>query len=396
MFGGVLWVAFTLFFSFPSLGLADFSATQSLVKNIRVGHSPEYVRVVFDLEQQADYAHQRLANPDRATITIQDVVLGPEAQQAIVSTDIPHPMSIYSWKGDRVRVDLDLAVMGTFRILSLDKPYRLVIDLYDVSTQRAHGASKSGTSPKVLTEEQRRAEGDIRTIVIDPGHGGKDPGATVKKAKLEEKDLVLDIALRLRLIMENRSDATIYMTRETDVFVELEDRVALANEKKADLFISIHANAHSNSKVEGLEVYTFGVAEDERALAVAARENGISLEEIGDINEIAQLNSDLLMRRKVENSIDLAWLTREAMAKQLGAKYNLADLGVKTAPFYVLRHTAAPMAGILAEVAYLTNSKDRKRLASSKFRQQVAESIFVGISEYIPAYNKSQYVVSGE
>ena len=258
------------------------------------------------------------------------------------------------------------------------------------------GCRREVTSPepdltpvRLLTEEEDRADRAIRTIVIDPGHGGKDTGASIRKAKIEEKDLVLDIALRLRRIMENRHDATIYMTREKDVFVELEDRVAFAREKGADLFVSIHVNAHPSPKIEGLEVYMFGEAEDQRALEVAARENGTSIEEAGAINGVDLIKAELGLRLTIERSQNLAWFTKNAMSKRLGAKYQLTDLGVKTAPFYVLRYTAMP--GILAEVAYLTNSKDRKRLASSKFRQQVAESIFTGIADYI----ESLHVASG-
>ena len=396
LFWGVLCATFAFFLSLPALGLSDPAGTKSRVKNIRVGNSPDYVRVVFDLERQAVYEHQRLTNPNRATIVIRDVVLAQDAQQAIVNAGIPHPMKIYSWKGDQVRVDLDLDVMGTFRILNLDNPYRLVVDLYDVSERQAPGAQQSQASPepdltpvRLLTEEEDRADRAIQTIVIDPGHGGKDSGAAIREAKIEEKDLVLDIALRLRRIMVNRHDATVYMTRETDVFVELEDRVAFAKEKEADLFVSIHVNAHPSAKIEGLEVYMFGAAEDQRALEVAARENGTSVEEAGAISRVDLIKAQLGLRLTIERSQNLAWFTKNAMSKRLGAKYQLADLGVKTAPFYVLRYTAMP--GILAEVAYLTNSKDRKHLASSRFRQQVAESIFTGISEYI----ESLHVASG-
>ena len=400
---GTLWAAFLLVLSLPGLGFTDLSGTKSLVKNIRVGHSPEYVRVVFDLERQAVYEHQRVTQTNRAIIMIRNVVLGQDAQHAIVNAEIPHPMRIYPWKGDRVRVDLDLDAMGTFRILNLDNPYRLVVDLYDVLTLRGVTASTSRIVPRLdapeldpdlmpvrlLTEEEWRADRAIRTIVIDPGHGGKDPGASFRKANLEEKDLVLDIALRLRHILENRHDVTVYMTRETDVFVTLADRVEFANAKKTDLYVSIHVNAHPSSKVEGLEVYMFGAAEDQRALEVAARENGTSLEEAGEIDIVSLLIAEKLLEKKIEDSRDLAWSTKIAMSKRLGARYNIADLGVRTAPFYVLRYTAMP--GILAEVAYLTNSKDRKHLASSTFRQHAAESIFIGISDYI----KSLHVASG-
>ncbi len=389
VFGGVLWVSCALFFFFPSLGFTDFPTTQSLVKNIRVGYSPESTRVVFDLERQAIYEHQRLTSPkNHVMITIQDVVLGQEAQQAIVSGAIPHPMTIYSWKGNQVRIDLDLDVMGTFRIFNLKNPHRFVIDLYDLPEKQAHVGPDGLARGRELQEEERRVDKTVQIIVIDPGHGGKDPGASIRKEKLAEKDLVLDIALRLRRIMEDRHDAMIYMTRETDVFVELEDRVALANEKKADLFISIHVNAHSSPEVAGLEVYRFGEAKNPDDLEKAARENRMSIEETKELGLMALVigigeknASSFLSNGKVDNSRNLAWETRNAMSKRLGDKYKLADLGVKTAPFYVLRHTV--MSSILAEVAYLTNSSDRKHLVSPKFRQQVAEAIFTGIVDYI-------------
>ncbi|HIN33696.1 MAG TPA: AMIN domain-containing protein, partial [Nitrospirales bacterium] len=125
LFGGVLGTMVALFLSLPGLGFTDLAGTTSLVTNIRVGQSPDYIRVVFDLDRQAVYEHQRVTNPNRATIMIRDVVLGQDAQQAIVNGGIPYPMRIYSWKGDWVRIDLDLDVMGTFRILNLDNPYRL-------------------------------------------------------------------------------------------------------------------------------------------------------------------------------------------------------------------------------------------------------------------------------
>lgn len=369
------------------------AGTASLVTDIRVGHSSERVRVVFDLERHAVYEQQKTANPNRATIVIKDVVLGEEAQQAVVQGGIPQPMDIYSWKGDRVRIDLDLDVMGSFRILTLNNPYRLVVDLY--------GVSKEPVSPpgavRQLTDKERRAEREIRTIVIDPGHGGKDTGAMVDRDKdhkaLKEKDLVLDISLRLRRIMEQRHDAIIHMTRETDVFVPLDDRVAFAKEKQADLFVSIHANAHRSSTIGGLEVYRFGKAEDQQALEVAARENSTSLGEAREISDSTLLLlAEKRLEKWIEESQNLAWEMSTAMSEHLEPDYNLTDRGVKTAPFYVLRHITMP--GILVEVAYLTHASDRQHLVSPAFRQQVAESIFTGISEYIK-YIKSRRIASG-
>lgn len=375
--------------------VADPSIAQSFVKNIRVGHSPDYVRVVFDLERPPIYAHQQFTELNRATILMKNIFLGQKAQQAIINVGIPHPMKVYSWQGDQIRIDFDLNLMGTFRFFDLKNPYRFVIDLYDVkkvsgikksnpdaTTGSINSVAGSALAPvRLLTEAERHADRAIQTIVIDPGHGGKDSGASFHKTNMYEKDLVLDISLRLKNILEDRHDVSVYMTRETDVFIELEERAKFANAKDADLFVSIHVNAHPTPAIQGLEVYMFGAAEDQRALEVAARENGTSLEEAGEVDVVSLLIAEKLLEKKINQSRDFAWVTKTAMSEHLGKRYSLEDLGVKTAPFYVLRHTAMP--GILAEVAYLTNPGDRKHLASSVFRQQAAESIFSGIVNYI-------------
>ena len=167
------------------------------------------------------------------------------------------------------------------------------------------------------------------------------------------------------------------MTRDRDEFVELEDRAKFANGQEADLFVSIHVNSHPQRSVKGIEIYHFGEAKDQRALEVAARENGTPLNSTGVGWEY--LVADLLTAKKIEASLELAWTAKEAMVTNLNDHYALVDHGVKTAPFYVLRFTSMP--SILAEIAYISNSAEEDLLRTSRFTTRVAEALMEGIND---------------
>ena len=169
------------------------------------------------------------------------------------------------------------------------------------------------------------------------------------------------------------------MTREKDVFIELEDRAGFANGKKADLFVSIHVNSHPRRHIKGLELYHFGEASDPRALEVAARENGTPLEEQAPAWQY--ILADKLNDKKIEDSQEFAWTIKKSMVNRLSKHYKVKDHGVKTAPFYVLRMTTMP--GILAEVAFVSNPTEERLLTSRSYQQRVAEGIFEGIKTYI-------------
>ena len=220
--------------------------------------------------------------------------------------------------------------------------------------------------------------------MIDPGHGGKDPGTHGRRGT-EEKDIVLKVGLKLRDLLRKEQGYRVLMTRDRDVFVELEDRANFANTNEADLFISIHVNSHPQRSVRGIEIYHFGEAKDQRALEVAARENGTPLNSTGVGWEY--LVADLLTAKKIENSLDLAWNTKEAMITHLNGHYALVDHGVKTAPFYVLRFTSMP--SILAEIAYLSNSTEEQLLRNNTFLNRVAASIREGLKAYLESSNQS-------
>jgi len=215
-------------------------------------------------------------------------------------------------------------------------------------------------------------------VVIDPGHGGRDPGATGKRGT-KEKHITLKIGQYLKDLIQKRLGSTVLLTRNKDTFLDLEKRVDFANKKKADIFISIHVNSHPQNKIKGLEVYHFGKASDPRALEVAARENGMKLEDNAPPWQF--IIADKLNDQKIEQSQTFAWTTNKTLVKTLQASYKVKDHGVKTAPFYVLRFTTMP--SILAEVAFVSNPEEEKRLRSKAFQRKLAEGMYKGIQSYL-------------
>jgi len=171
----------------------------------------------------------------------------------------------------------------------------------------------------------------------------------------------------------------VLMTRDTDVFVELEERAKFANRHEADLFVSIHVNSHPSRSVKGIEIYHFGEAKDQRALEVAARENGTPLSSTGVGWEY--LVADLLTTKKIEESLELAWTAKESLVTYMNGRYTVTDHGVKTAPFYVLRYTSMP--SILAEIAYISNPAEEVLLRKNIFVRDVAESLLNGVKSFL-------------
>jgi N-acetylmuramoyl-L-alanine amidase len=261
-----------------------------------------------------------------------------------------------------------------------------VVDVIPSSSPQATDApeqvnqSSSFEPPPQPVPPQSRA---YKTIVIDPGHGGKDPGARGRRGT-EEKEITLKVALQLRDLLNKQPGIRVLMTREQDVFIDLEERAKFANSHDADLFVSVHVNSHTSRSVNGLEIYHFGEAKDQRALEVAARENGTPLNSTGVGWEY--LVADLLTTKKVEESLELAWSTKQAMVGHMNGHYPVNDHGVKTAPFYVLRFTSMP--SILAEIAYISNPEEETLLRKPAFIRDVANSLFQGVKSYL-AHSKT-------
>jgi N-acetylmuramoyl-L-alanine amidase len=236
-------------------------------------------------------------------------------------------------------------------------------------------ASPTGNGSQTLT----RALGlKVARIVIDPGHGGFDTG-TIGPTGLEEKNLVLDIALRLRKLIETQTDSQVVMTRSTDKFIPLEERTAIANEKDADLFISIHANASRDHHVRGIETYFLNFTTDPEALELAARENATSQE---SVHQLQNLIKKIALSDKVDESQELARDVQTVLYKDMSrASHGIHNRGVRKAPFVVL--IGANMPSILAEISFLSNPHSEHLLKEPSYREQIAKALFQGIEDYV-------------
>ena len=221
-----------------------------------------------------------------------------------------------------------------------------------------------------------------RRIVIDAGHGGHDPG-TIGRGGLMEKDLVLDVALRLEKMVRAELGAEVILTRATDVFVPLEERTAIANSRGADLFLSIHANSSRNSTARGIETYFLSFARNAHAEEVAARENAISAATLKDLQGLVKA---IALNSKIEESKDFATSVQESMVANVRGRYPVADRGVHTAPFYVL--IGANMPSVLAEIAFVSNPEDEKHLKTADFRDTMAKSLLRGVRDYLDSLSR--------
>ena len=218
----------------------------------------------------------------------------------------------------------------------------------------------------------------IGKIVIDPGHGGHDTG-TIGPNGLEEKDLVLEVGRRLGKLLETRLGAEVVYTRKDDTFIPLETRTAIANQQRADLFISIHANSSQDPDARGVETYYLNFTSSPDALEVAARENAVSEKSIYELQDLVK---KIALKEKIEESREFAADVQESLHGGLAAKNpGIRNRGVKKAPFIVL--IGANMPSILAEISFVSNPGDERRLETSEYRQRIAESLYRGISKYV-------------
>ncbi|WP_316348409.1 N-acetylmuramoyl-L-alanine amidase [Desulfuromonas acetoxidans] len=321
----------------------------TLVKSIRVGETEERTRIVFDLAQLTRYKVITLAGPPRIVIDLANHV------GATLKEDVPQlETSTDAVKGDSGSDQISQVLQ---RVPADETPQ---IHLPDVAA-KTHGKLR---------------------IVVDAGHGGKDPGA-IGPGKLYEKDVVLKLAKTLAQRLESSFHCEVLLTRDRDIYIPLLERTAYANEVDADLFISIHANASVNKKAYGIETFYLNFSKTDKAMAVAARENGMSLQEVGDLELIL---FDMMANSKINESSRLAAEIQSSLVGQLSRKYsNVKDLGVRQGPFHVL--LGATMPSVLVEVAFISHSREAKRLNSRTYRERSAEAIVHGVRQYLQSQN---------
>ena len=281
-------------------------------------------------------------------------------------------------------------------------PTKVVVDNYDDDTpaeKPVHAAGRARSKSSRLGSTNKANDLDVREakptsngdrsliralglkigkIVIDPGHGGHDTG-TIGPNGLEEKDLVLEVGKRLGKLLETRLGAEVVYTRKDDTFIPLETRTAIANQQRADLFISIHANSSHDPDARGVETYYLNFTSSPDALEVAARENAVSEKSIYELQDLVK---KIALKEKIEESREFAADVQQSLHSGLAAKSPaIRDRGVKKAPFIVL--IGANMPSILAEISFVSNPTDERRLETSEYRQRIAESLYRGIANYV-------------
>jgi N-acetylmuramoyl-L-alanine amidase len=266
-------------------------------------------------------------------------------------------------------------------VASVEKPAPRTVEPSVTSVPSHPGAS----IPATLAASDRNDDPSLVRIlglklgrvVIDAGHGGKDTG-TIGPNGLLEKDLVLDVALRLGKLVRKQLGAEVIYTRSDDIFVPLGERTAIANREKADLFISIHANSSADSSATGVETYYFNLHGDKKATDVAMRENATADSAISDLNDLLK---KAVLQTKLEESRQFAQKVQDSLtmnAVRMNSKAH--DRGVRKAPFVVL--IGATMPSILAEIGFVSNPHDERLLRRADQREKIAESLLKGVTEY--------------
>jgi N-acetylmuramoyl-L-alanine amidase len=321
--------------------------------------------------------------PSQISVLLRGCVVNPKLDPHVKTSDpFLEKVSVRQKENNMTQVVLDARSLERYRIFTLSDPHRVIIDVQGAKPQPA-ASLPAGRRPPVesakLPSLARQLGLEVSKIVLDPGHGGKDKGATGPNGVFE-KDITLAVALELKKKLESELSCQVIMTRTGDRYIPLEARAALANAQKADLFISIHTNAHGDSKYFGTETYFLDFSKDQESARVAAFENSTSTKKISDLERILK---DLLMNTKIKESSQLAKQVQNHIVKQLrGGQYDdVRDLGVKQAPFWVL--LGAEMPCILVETAFITHPREEARLKDKDFRRCMAQGIASGIGAYI-------------
>jgi N-acetylmuramoyl-L-alanine amidase len=400
---------------------ATVTVGNGVVQRIRLAErKPGTIRVVFDVEAGAEYSVSRLANPERLMVEWRakgsakapktskapetksqeaiSTALAPAVLPSIAPVPVPAPAPV-STKATLTKVPVKTApqisseaaaakiiepvaklpaptVNTTEPVAKLPAPAQTEADLPEpIPATRNSNGGRSLT--RVLGLKLGR-------VVIDPGHGGHDQG-THSKSGLLEKDLVLDVAKRLSAMLHERLGIEVVLTRTDDTFVALEERTRLANDGRADLFLSIHANSSPTKSVGGVETFYLNYQTGSDDSELASRENASNTRTIGELREVV---SKIAMRAKIDESREFALRVQDSLQKN-AAKNNkdAKDRGVKRAPFVVL--IGSEMPSVLAEIGFLSNARDESLFKGDEYRDRVADALYKGIAAYAETLSRA-------
>jgi N-acetylmuramoyl-L-alanine amidase len=379
-----------------------FEGDADLVRQIRIGRHPNNTtRIVLDASGVSSYSIYPLYGPYRLVIDClraKPAAAVAAASLALLSarrlaTDwgrrLP-AMSARRWTLIReARADLRSAAAPSLATVTAPPPAMFAPSRAEPAAPTADVAllpsSPAPAAPLMPPAARNMAGGfsiarqlglGVSRIVIDPGHGGHDPGARGKG--VSEAELVLDVALRLEKLLSKVPGVEVILTRRTDDFVALPERTAIANREGADLFLSIHANASTSAQARGVETYFLNFASNLSAAGVAARENAASGQAMGALPDFVKA---IALNNKLDESRDFATQVQRAMMDKLrGENRTVRDLGVKQAPFVVLIGAAMP--SVLAEISFVTNPQEAKLLKGNAYRQKIAEALYGAVRKY--------------
>ncbi len=406
------------------------------IKSVHRTRLADGVRVTIQLDAEVPFHEEWLDGPSRVFIDLASTRAAKNLQDQTIrfdgDDDVIHEIRFGRHPNNTTRVVLDAQGVADYSVYPLYDPFTIVIDVFRQPTQMASATTEAAPAdpppPQPETPAPARATPEpaavvpavaqpvppsepVRTaavrppdtappptppaangrggfsmarqlglsvsrIVIDPGHGGHDPGT--KGKGIDEAELVLDIALRLEKLLKQTPGLEVILTRRTDEFVPLQERTAIANREGADLFLSIHANASTNTHAAGIETYFLNFATNLSAKAVAARENAASGQAMGELPDFVK---SIALNNKLDESRDFASEVQGSLVERAkGANRALTDRGVRQAPFVVLIGAAMP--SVLAEVGFVSNNQEAKLLKTSNYRQRIAEALYNAILKY--------------
>lgn len=354
----------------------------SEVVTLRHWSTESYTRVVIETSDPVSYNGHLLKQdgnkPRRLYVNLPDSKISKKLQQPIpVKDGLLQRIRSAQFSPDTVRVVLDTQSLSDYKIFHLQDPYRIVIDVKGAELPPQAPPTQFVSIPDNAPSLAQQLGLGIKRVVLDPGHGGKDPGA-VGVGGLLEKDVVLKVAKKVARKITKELGIEVILTRKIDVFLRLEERTAIANTEQGDLFISIHANSAKSPKAKGIETYYLDLATNEDEMKIAAKENASAAQKISDLQNIL---SSLMNNSKKNESAQLATLIQANLFKGLNDKFkDIRNHGVKKAPFIVL--IGAQMPSILTEIAFISNPNEAQRMLTDQYLEAIADHITGGIVEY--------------
>lgn len=366
-----------------------------IVSNLRYWSNPNYTRIVIDADGETGYTHRLLKQdpalnkPQRLYVDLSNSRLGSDIKRVIpINDDLLSDARAGQYEHGVVRVVVDIKSYKNYKIFSLKNPFRIVIDVWGSRDEEAkeevpeYKEGEKGDKMSAGALAKQFALG-VKKVTVDMGHGGDDYGAPGYMKGVHEKEVVLVLGKKLASKLRSELGCEVIMTRNSDKYLTLEERTAIANTKNSDIFISLHTNAARNKNAYGIETYYLNLATDDESILVAARENATSTKNISDLQSIL---NDLMQNAKINESSRLAGHVQDAIFKKLNSNYdNVKSKGVKKAPFYVL--LGAQMPAILIETSFISNKRECLRLLDPDYQDLLCDAIINGVRNYIKEIN---------